>query len=211
LLARRFLYIIAGLIVLTLMAGIGWNLFQDQLMRLAFVPDARFNAAGAGPPPDYSSPNAWLSRPDLPKDPARWVPAGQEATNRARAAVFYVPPTTYFSKASWNAALSDPDSRRWLDIFARSEASAFNNVGTIWAPRYRSATLGAFFTRTVDSNRALDLAYSDVERAFQMFIAQIPANQPILLAGHSQGTVHLMRLMQAHVAGRPVARRIVAA
>ena len=210
-LARRFLYIIAGLIVLTLMAGIGWNLFQDQLMRLAFVPDGRFNPAGAGPPPDYSNPSAWLARPDLPKDPARWIPAGQEAAGQAEAAVFYVPPTTYFSKTSWNAPLSDPDSRRWLDIFAGSEASAFNNVGAIWAPRYRSATLGAFFTRAVDANRALDLAYSDVERAFQAFIAQIPADQPILLAGHSQGTVHLMRLMQAHVAGTPVARRIVAA
>jgi len=211
LLARRFLYLIAGLIVLTLAAGIGWTLFQDQLMRLAFVPGVRFNADGAGPPPDYARPAAWLSRPDLPDDPARWLPKGETRAARPEVAVFYVPPTTYFGKASWNAALDDTDSRKWLRVFGQSEASAFNGVGAIWAPRYRSATLGAFMSKAPDSARALDLAYGDVARAFEAFLGQIPASRPIILAGHSQGTVHLMRLLHERIADRPVARRIVAA
>ena len=210
-LARRFLYVIAGLIVLTLAAGIGWNLFQDQLMRLAFVPGGRFDAAAAGPAPHYGQASSWLSRPDLPDDPARWRPAGEAGGGPTDVAVFYVPPTTYFTKASWNAPIDNADSRRWLRVFGSSEASAFNRIGAIWAPRYRSATLGAFLTDTADSQKALDLAYGDVLRAFDAFMAQLPAARPIILAGHSQGTLHLMRLMQERVAGRPIARRIVAA
>ena len=210
-LARRFLFLIAGLIVLTLAAGIGWTLFQDQLLRLAFVPNGRFEATGAGAAPDYAKPAAWLSRPDLPDDPSRWTPAGHKPAARPDVAVFYVPPTTYYSKASWNAPLDNEESRRWLRVFGQSEASAFNSTGMVWAPRYRSATLGAFLTAAPDSARALDLAYGDVARAFDAFLAQIPASRPIILAGHSQGSLHLMRLMKDKVAGTPIAKRIVAA
>jgi len=211
LLARRFLYLIAGLIVLTLAAGIGWTLFQDQLLRLAFVPNGRFEASGGGVAPDYTKPAAWLSRPDLADDPSRWTPAGHRPATLSEVAVFYVPPTTYYSKASWNAPLDNEDSRRWLRVFGQSEASAFNATGMVWAPRYRSAALGAFLTAAPDSTRALDLAYGDVARAFDAFLAQIPASRPIILAGHSQGSVHLMRLMNDKVAATPIARRIVAA
>lgn len=211
-LARRFLYIIAGLIVLTLAAGIGWNLFQDQLMRLAFVPGTRFSADTAGPAPDYASASSWLSRPDLPDDPSRWLPAGEKpGAAKPEIAVFYVPPTTYYGKASWNTSLDNGDSRKWLRVFGMSEASAFNRVGAVWAPRYRSAALGAFLTKAPDAAKALDLAYADVARAFDAFAAQIPASRPIIIAGHSQGTVHLMRLLHERIAGKPIAQRIVVA
>ena len=211
-LARRFLYIIAGLIVLTLAAGIGWSLFQDQLMRFAFVPSARFDPNDAGPSPDYTNASSWLSRPDLPDDPSRWLPPGETRSSvRRDVAVFYVPPTTYYGKASWNASLDDGDSRKWLRVFGWSEPSAFNRIGAVWAPRYRSAALGAFLTQAPDASKALELAYGDVARAFDAFVAQLPASRPIILAGHSQGTLHLMRLMHEKVAGTPVAQRIVAA
>lgn len=211
-LARRFLYIIAGLIMLTLAAGITWSLFQDQLLRMTFVPASRFDAKAAGAAPDYTTPGAWLSRPDLTDDPARWLPKGEKpSAEKPDVAVFYVPPTTYYSKASWNAPIANPESRQWLRVFASSEASAFNHVGAIWAPRYRSATLGTFLGESADSAKALDFAYADVERAFAAFLAQIPASRPILLAGHSQGTLHLMRLMKERVAGTPITKRVVAA
>lgn len=211
-LARRFLYIIAGLILLILIAGIGWSLFQEQLFRLAFVPNSAFDVRAAGAAPDYRRAASWLSRPDLANDPARWTPPGETRTPEPpTVAVFYVPPTTFFAKSSWNGPVDNSDSRRWLRVFASSEASAFNRIGIIWAPRYRSAGLGAFLAPGTDSAKAIDLAYQDVRQAFDAFIGQIPAAQPIILAGHSQGTLHLMRLMRERVTGKPVANRIVAA
>jgi hypothetical protein len=211
LLARRFLYVIAGLIMLTLAAGIGWNLFQDQLMRLAFVPSIAFKPSDPAYAPDYAKPAAWLSRPDLADDPSRWVPPGMARADHPPAAVFYVAPTTFFGRNRWNVRIDDADSRNWLKIFGASQASAFNSVGAVWAPRYRQATLGAFLTDRPDGRAAIDFAYADVLRAFDAFVAQIPPTQPILLAAHSQGSRHLMRLMKERVAGTPIAPRIVAA
>lgn len=208
--ARRFLYVFAGLIVLTIAAAFGWNLFQDRLMRAAFVPSVSF-ATPAGAGPDYAGAASWLARPDLPDDPSRFVVGGHRRAERPEVAVFYVPPTTYLKRDRWNAPLDDADANERLRLFASSQASAFNGIGAIWAPRYRQATLGAFMTTEPDAARAIDLAYGDVARAFDAFLAQIPRSRPILLAAHSQGSLHLMRLMAEKVAGKPLAKRIVAA
>lgn len=209
--ARRFLYVVAGLIMLTVAAALGWNLFQDQLMRAAFVPNVEFAPAPASTAPDYMKATSWLSRPDIADDPSRWTPPGILAAERPEVAVFYVPPTTYLRRDRWNAPLDDREANERLRLFASSQASAFNGIGSIWAPRYRQATMGAFLTNSEDARHALDFAYHDVERAFDAFLKQIPARQPILLAGHSQGSLHLIHLMQRRIAGQPIARRIVAA
>jgi hypothetical protein len=209
--ARKFLYLMAGLIVVALAGAIGWNLFQDRIMRAAFVPATPFVAPPPAGTPDYARPAAWLSRPDLAQDPSRWTPLGFTRTADPQVAVFYVSPTTYFRKTSWNAPLDDRETNERLNLFARSQASAFNGVGEVWAPRYRQAGMGAFLGSGADATAALDFAYRDVARAFDAFVAQIPETRPILLVGHSQGSLHLLRLIHAKVAGRPIARRIVAA
>ena len=209
--ARRFLYVIAGLIMLTLAGALGWNLFQDQIMRAAFVPGSAFAVPPDATAPNYARPAAWLSRPDLPEDPSRWAPKGFRQTRRPEVAVFYVTPTSYLRRDRWNAPVDDLETNGRLGLFAASQASAFNGVGAIWAPRYRQAVVGAFLKDSDDARKALDFAYRDVERAFDAFIAQIPATEPIILVGHSQGSLHLARLMQRRVAGTPLAKRIVAA
>lgn len=209
--ARRFLYVIAGLIMLSVAAAIGWNIFQDQILRATFVPANPFMEPPSESAPDYKRANAWLSRPDLPDDPAGWVPNEYKPADRPAVAVFYVSPTTYLRRDRWNAPYDDRESGERQRLFAMSQASAFNSVGAIWAPRYRQAVLGAFLRNSADAQKALDFAYFDVERAFEAFLASIPASRPILLVGHSQGSLHLIHLMQRRIAGTPVARRIVAA
>ncbi len=210
-LARRFLYVIAVLIGLVIAFALAWGLFQDRWMRLAFVPNAEFAPLAPGTAPDYAKPGAWLARPDLPQDPARWLPPGVARGGAAGAAVFYVAPTTYIGNDRWNAPIEDAGARARADLFAQSQASAFNGVGAIWAPLYRQATLGAFLVPSDPrAGAAIDFAYKDVARAFDAFVAAQPADRPIILAGHSQGSLHLLRLLREKVLGRPLARRIIA-
>jgi hypothetical protein len=56
----------------------------------------------------------------------------------------------------------------------------------------------------------LDLAYGDVVAAFDQFVRE-SGDKPIILAGHSQGALHLERLLREKVAGKPIAKRVVAA
>ena len=215
-LARRFLYIIAALIVVVLAIGLTWTLAQDRLMRMAFVPSGAFAPMPDSTAPDYAKAASWLARPGLAHDPSRWLPPGSpanpaRANDRSGAAVFFIPPTTYLDRDRWNAPIDDKLSNDRLILFAQGQASAFNGAGEIWAPRYRQATFGAFLAAgDPRSAQAIDFAYRDVARAFDAFLASVPADRPIILAGHSQGSLHLLRLLRDKVAGRPVAKRVVA-
>jgi hypothetical protein len=211
-LARRFLWIVAGLTVLVLVGAILYALFQRQLMKIAMVPSAPF-AAPAGPPAlDYADKANWIARPDIAGNPSLWLPAGiARPAGPPRAEVFFIHPTSYLEKAHWNAPVDDRESQDRARLFVRSEASAFNGVGEVWAPKYRQATFGAFLTSKDDARKALDFAYRDVLAAFDAFLAAAPKDRPILLAAHSQGSLHLVRLLAERVAGTPVAKRIVAA
>ncbi len=209
-LARRFLWVITGVVMLTLAAAFGYRMFGERMLQMAMVPSVPFAQSKQDFTPDYHRPAMWVARPDLPDDPSRWSPEGFSAAPRPAIAVFYVPPTTYLRRDRWNAPLDDRDSNERTRLFAQTQASVFNGVGAIWSPRYRQATFGAFLTGKADAEAALNFAYQDVLAAFDAFIAAIPASRPIILAGHSQGSLHLMRLLKDRVAGTPLEKRIVA-
>lgn len=211
--ARKFLYAVAVLLVLGIAAGLTYRFFGAELLRMAMVPSERFRDQPKMAAARYDRPALWLARPDLPGNPALWRPEGVPAPAApARAAVFFIHPTSYLTRRHWNAPIDNVEANDRAALFLRGQASAFNATGEIWAPRYRQATFGAFLTTTADADRALDLAYGDVDAAFDAFLAQVGPTRPIILAGHSQGALHLSRLLRDRVATSPaLAKRIVAA
>lgn len=210
-LARHFLYLVAILIVLALAGLLAYRLFGAQLMRTALVPSTRFEALPRVPAARYADRRMWIARPDIVGNPALWTPAGYSAKPDTRAALFFIHPTSYLERSRWNAPIDDQVANDRAALFLRGQASAFNESAAIWAPRYRQATFGAFLTTQVDAREALDLAYGDVLAAFDEFVREVGPDRPIILAGHSQGALHLTRLLRERVAGKPIARRIVAA
>lgn len=242
-LARKFLYIIAAIILLILGVGVVYQINPGWFGRVAFVPSAEFTPQVAIAPNAYDDPDMWFSRPGLENDPSDWrppaengearspdsakaatdklIPQAKAATTatpadaappKGDAAIFFVHPTSYYSRSSWNAPLDDRDANYRADLFVRGMASAFGDAGEIWVPRYRQATLGAFLASDrVTAGKAIDAAYRDVEQAFDAFLAAQPKNKPIILAGHSQGALHLTTLLKNRIAGTPLAKRIVAA
>ena len=209
-LARKFLYVFAILIVLAIAAAFAYRIYGNQLLRLALVPSARFEALPPAAPNAYVDDKLWLARPALAGNPALWLPPGVARVQPGAAAVFFIHPTSYLDKAKWNAPIADPEAGARAALFLRGQASAFSAAGIIWAPRYRQATFGAFLTNAAAATQALDLAYRDVDAAFTQFLKEA-GDRPIILAGHSQGAFHLARLLRERVAGTPLARRIVAA
>lgn len=209
-LARRFLWIVATVIVLVVAAALAYRLFGRQLLSAALVPSVSYADSPRAAGPDYARVAAWDANPALADDPARWAPAGFAAAPRPHVAVFYLTPTAYLGRDRWTMPFDDAATNTRIDQYLRSQASVFNGVAAVWAPKYRQASFGAFLTDRPDATRALDLAYGDVLRAFDAFVAAVPPSAPIILAGHSQGSLHLLRLLKDRVAGRPVARRIVA-
>ena len=209
--AGCFLRIIAILTMLFIAGALGYRLFEKELMRWVMVPSVPFRAVPMPAGASYGQKGLWIARPDIEGNPSLWAPPGFGATATPRASVFFVHPTSFLESSAWNAPLDDRESQRRAALFVRSQASAFNAVGAIWAPKYRQAAFGAFLTTEADARRALDFAYRDVLAAYEEFLRQAPAGRPIILAAHSQGSLHLMRLLQERIAGAPEAGRIVAA
>ncbi|MEL7190090.1 MAG: DUF3089 domain-containing protein [Pseudomonadota bacterium] len=241
--AKKFLYLVAFCLVVFIVGRIGYEMFQEDIARIALVPSAEFEPQEALADNAYEDPAMWYSRPGMgTSDPARWQPAfrapledeagdndtadGDAAsvptlagTEQASAstsdfAVFFVHPTSYLNRASWNAPVgdnADPEAERIAQVFVRGMASPFNAANEIWAPRYRQATFGAFLTDAPEGQQAIDAAYADVKEAFAYFLSSIDGDTPIVLAGHSQGSLHLIRLLREELNGSPNAQRLIAA
>lgn len=206
--ARKFLWLIAILTGLVIVAAIAWRLFAEPLIRFAFVPPATYAESVVAPAPDYGQKASWVARPDIPGNPALWTPSGYSVAPKPAAAVFFVSPTAWLGRSRWNSPLDDPDTNDRLDRFTQMQASVFNGVAEVWVPRYRQATFGGFLKPGPDAAQALALAYGDVERAFDAFLAAQPADRPIILAGHSQGSLHLLHLLKTRRAA--LGNRLVA-
>jgi hypothetical protein len=210
--ARRFLVFV--LVLTLLIVAVAFAIFQfggNVLLKQA-TPKGHFEAAEAGGAPDYTKLDSWLANPRLPDDPSRWQPEGAfPLERRSNVATFYIHPTTYLERDRWNAPLAPGgQTEARTRLFVQSQASAFTPNTQVWAPRYRQAAYGAFLLRSADAQHALSLAYSDVAAAFDEFLREA-GDGPIILAGHSQGALHLERLLREKIAGKPIAKRVIAA
>lgn len=215
-------------------AGVGLYVFRVPLLFLALSflgPSEPFDAADQPAGPDYASAGAWLARPET-QDLADYAPAGIEravaqageaetpdvATQGTGAGdkpvdVFFVHPTTYLHGEHWIDPLasgtSTEENTRWV---LANQASAYNGCCNVYAPRYRQTSIYAFLAlQGAKGQEVLDFAYRDVERAFDHFVSQLSQGRPFILAAHSQGTIHLRKLLRQRIHGTPLASRMVAA
>jgi len=121
-----------------------------------------------------------------------------------------VAPTTYFGRRHWNAPIDAWLTRAITGATLAGQASAFNAAARIYAPYYRQMTLAGFGDPAV-REQGLELAYGDVRRAFLHYLESFSEDRPLILAGHSQGSRHLLRLLDELFGDGPLRERLVAA
>jgi hypothetical protein len=103
--ARRFLTAIFILILILVAAGFAIFQWGGNVLLKEATPKGHFEAAKAGGGPDYTKDSSWVARPELPDDPALWLPEGISRSTVGDAAVFFIHPTTYLANDRWNAPL----------------------------------------------------------------------------------------------------------
>ena len=193
---------------------------------MAFMQSRLSDATPAAP--DYGLDSSWDALPPVGSwNGAGVVPAecGEAREATAPVDVFYVHPTSFMS-SRWSAPIDDLQANLLTGAGQLTQqASAFNGVARIFAPRYRQVSQSAQGTddlwntwqknrsaATDPLQRAMDLGFSDVRDAFERIFLPQNAGRPVILASHSQGTMHAKRLL-AHIATRHpgVLERLVAA
>jgi len=202
---------------LSLVAFLSFFLLAEVLNAQHYLNPTRFAESPVPPAPDYSDSKNWCALPGR-VDEADKTPKGHRAASaEAPADVFYIHPTLYSyepkTEFKWNQDVRDPDLNRQVDeLPIRYQATAFNAAGLVYAPRYRQAHYSVFLTPHLDDKkRALDIAYADVEAAFDYFIKNHNQGRPFVLAGHSQGTLHAAHLLKHRIIGTALQGNLVAA
>lgn len=184
----------------------------------AYNPTTPFDARQTPPGPDYSRPESWSALPQRADSPDATPSAA--LTDRQAAAqvdIFFIHPTTLTEDKKewkvWNARIDDTElNQKTDDVPVKFQASAFNGAGKIYAPRYRQAHYHSFFTTDkASADEALDTAYSDVLNAFRYYIHFWNNGRPFIIAGHSQGALHAMRLLKEQIEQTPLRNQLVAA
>jgi hypothetical protein len=203
---RATLIILASAVVALLIAFSafgGWSLIGSLR-----GPGFAYDPSAVPPPPDYTGRQAWLAFPGQ-NGLERSTPAGLMAIDERAAPtdVFFVHPTTFRGSAVWVAPFDASDAAAPLNpVVLLGQVSVFNGCCRLYAPRYRQATLAA-----LKEPRAMQVAYSDVAAAFRFYISHRNRGRPFIIASHSQGTAHAIRLLQAEILGTPLQRHLVAA
>lgn len=161
---------------------------------------------------DYSLEKNWYALA-LREDAADVVPEFRGLKDQQESAVadvFYIHPTTYFKRIGRNDNFMSPSSRRISRSVVMNQASAFNGCYKIYAPRYRQAASWVLKKRDVRTVNAMDIAYRDIEAAFDFFVLN---NQPrpFVIAAHGQGSYHALRLLQNRIDKTSLKNLMVAA
>ena len=163
--------------------------------------------------PEYQSSDHWAALPDR-QDFAdvRLDSLGTDGQEDAAVDVFFIHPTTYVGSDSWNQRMDDSQVNDLTDSWVmRDQASVFNECCSIYAPRYRQATLYSFLDETGSGEKALDLAYEDIRAAFLYFLENYNNARPFIIASHSQGSRHADKLLKEQVVDRGLLPQMVVA
>lgn len=167
--------------------------------------------------PNYEEEKNWASLPFI-QDPADLTPSADyiNVQDSALADVFFLHPTTYIGargENKWNASVQDHGLNKKTDKSTiLYQASIFNGSGRIFAPRYRQAHLHSYFSKDDESKKkAINLAYKDVSSAFEYYLENYHKGRPIILAAHSQGTTHAIRLLKEFFVEKPLKKKLVVA
>ena len=173
--------------------------------------------------PDYSNLDYWAAHPDK-WDPSDSVPAPlrssaqlqQEEPRDSDVDVFFIHPTTFTKKKFSNipnANIDDDYLNAKTDYSSiLLQASAFNQHARVFAPRYRQAHIGNFYSKDTSSkNEALAVAYTDIREAFLYSMKHYNNGRPIIIAGHSQGALMDMLLLREFFENKPLSKQLVAA
>ncbi len=166
--------------------------------------------------PNYSNQNYWAASP-FKYNPSDRVPKGlHDNTKDSLADVFFIYPTTYTDKKmpdGWNADIDDARLNKKTDNSAiLYQASVFNKYCRVFSPRYRQANLQAFYTSDRQkADAAFDTAYEDIRNAFEYYLKHYNNGRPIIIASHSQGTLHAGRLLKEFFENKPLQNQLVCA
>ena len=100
-----------------------------------------------------------------------------------------------------------------MESTIKYQSTAWLDSGNLYSPNYRQAHYKVFdeFRWENGGKRAFELAYEDIKRSFEVYLQKYNEGRPIIIAGHSQGSGHAIRLLQDFFDGKKLKSKLIAA
>ncbi|MDD6919640.1 MAG: DUF3089 domain-containing protein [Eubacteriales bacterium] len=143
------------------------------------------------PKPDYSKNKYWISKPPL---------LTKEVDT------FYVYPSVYVTKDRSKAFTDVNDdvvlaAKKCLKL----QASVYEDDTNIFSPFYRqiSPYIGFEYIRQGREALVNEVVVNDVIASFKYYMENLNNGRPFILAGHSQGTTLLLRMLEESFSNKP--------
>jgi len=163
--------------------------------------------------PNYNLESFWAVLPS--KYPNNFKKYASSQLDTLVADVFYIFPTLNTSKKDirWNVPLNDVEQNdKVINKAVLYQASAFAKSGKVYVPYYRQAHYRSFVKGfKEEGEKALQIAYSDVKKAFEIYLKKHNNNRPIIIAAHSQGSKHGIQLLKDFFDEKKLHQKLIAA
>jgi hypothetical protein len=166
--------------------------------------------------PKYEELQYWAAHPNK-KDPSDSIPIPLKNDVKDKEVdVFFLHPTTLLGKNTeniTNANIADNKVNYKTDYSPiLYQASVFNERARIYAPRYRQAHISMYFEKdSIKKINSFELAYDDIKKAFTYYMENENKGRPIIIASHSQGTTHAIRLVKEFFDNKVLSKQLVCA
>jgi len=109
--------------------------------------------------------------------------------------IFFIAPTSGSDK-NYNMSMSDEDYKRAFSGATAMEKGIYDTQADFYAPYYRQGTLEIYDLPEEQREQYLEIAYKDVDNAFNYYMKNINNGRPYIIAGFSQGSDMLKRLLE---------------
>lgn len=162
-----------------------------------FLPQNLLAQQDAAKSMDYSKAENWIFQP--------------ENSKVFGCDVFYVYPTVFFGDKPAIMDLQNHKLRDQAMGVAEEHTGVFSGVANVYAPYYRQVSIAVLSLSDMESKPYLDIAYQDVENAFDYYLDNLNNGRPFFLAGHSQGSVMLLMLMKNRFNDEKLLEQLIAA
>ncbi len=162
--------------------------------------------------PNYELEKNWAVLPN--KYSKELLEFSSKEIDTLQADVFYVYPTlnTERDDVRWNVPIDDKiQQNKIYNKTVLFQASAFATSGKLYVPFYRQAHLRSYYMLKEGGEKALLLAYSDVKKAFEIYLKKYNKGRPIIIASHSQGSTHTKFLLRDFFDKKPLQKKLIAA
>lgn len=111
--------------------------------------------------------------------------------------IFFIAPTSGFDE-SYNMSMTDEDYKKAFSGAIAMEKGIYDELADFYAPFYRQVSLECYFLPEGEREQYLEIAYRDVEDAFNYYMKNINNGRPYIIAGFSQGSDMAKRLLESN-------------